>query len=200
MKQLNLFLKEREGVGEFASNNRTSQEIPQHVHHTHKEHHRFENQMQEQLGNTRRIMLKFKQDEKKFKFNQPEYRVNRRQMISRVSRILRDRILHFMRHIVESTHDNEVREVSLSFKEDHYGPKKWDLQVPMSGFASIMPMFYSYNVDMHDQTFEDDLELAPSNFEIEKFIKRFMLCMNLETEVCLMSLIFIERLLKNGKV
>ena len=120
-------------------------------------------------------------------------------MITRVSKILRDRILHFMKHIVENPTDSEIREVSLSFKEDHYGPKKWDIEMPMAGFASTMPIFFSYNVEMKDQAF-DDLELAPSSLEIEKFMKRFMLCMNLETEVCLMSLIVIERLLKNGKV
>ena len=103
-----------------------------------------------------------------------------------------------MKHILEGT-EHEVREVSLLFKELHYGSKKWDVQVPTTGYASIMPIFYSFNVDMYDQTF-DDLEKAPSPLEVEKFITKIMFRMNLETEVCLMSLIFIERLLKKGQV
>ena len=122
-------------------------------------------------------MLFVKKEEKRFKFNQDEYRINRRTMLLRVSKIISMRIAYFMKRILTdeleynpgSAEHEEIREVSLLFKELHYGKKTWDVQVPKTGFASIMPIFYSFNVDVFDQTIEN-LEKEPSPHEVEKFI------------------------------
>ena len=114
--------------------------------------------MYKQLGDTRRKMLNVKKEEKRYKFKQEEYRINRRTMVIRVSKILSQRISDFMKrilagdtHCVDKSHvHEEIREVSLLFKELHYGTKTWDVQVPTTGFASIMPIFYSYHVEEHD--------------------------------------------------
>jgi hypothetical protein len=98
----------------------------------------------------------------------------------------------------EGHHHEDVREVSLLFKEKHFGAEKWTVDVPVTGFASVFPFFSfeRFAVEAEEQL----LAKIPKVIEIQEFIKNMMVGLRLSNEVCLMSLIFIERLLKRGKV
>jgi hypothetical protein len=53
-----------------------------------------------------------------------------------------DKILPDEDECHDNQHDHEdVREVSLLFKEKHFGSEKWTVDVPASGFANFMPFF-----------------------------------------------------------
>jgi hypothetical protein len=53
-----------------------------------------------------------------------------------------DRILTDEDECTDNQHIHEdVREVSLLFKEKHFGAEKWTVDVPVSGFANFMPFF-----------------------------------------------------------
>ena len=151
-------------------------------------------------------MLNAQKEKRKYKFNSPEYRVSRKMMIEQVSKILNRKITDFMNRILaddEHCHDSnhiheDVREASMLFKENNYDKTKWQVEVPISGFANILP-FFSFNTRVEEQT-EKELATPPKPIEIERFIFKIMNSMRLSNEVCLMSLIFIERLLKKGGV
>ena len=90
------------------------------MHHTHKEHHQFEENMQIELEDSRRKMLNVKKEERRYKFNNSEYKISRRMMIIRVSKILSQRISFFMKRILDEGKGasmEEIRESSLLFKE-----------------------------------------------------------------------------------
>ena len=98
-------------------------------------------------------MLHNKREQRRYKFNNSEYKISRRMMIIRVSKILSQRISFFMKRLLiegKEGHMEEIRESSLLFKERHYGRQTWDVQVPMSGFANVMPLFYSFSVEDGD--------------------------------------------------
>ena len=122
-----------------------------HVHHTQCDHHQFEDGVQKKLTDTRRVMLNAQKEKRKFKFNQAEYRINRKVMVEKVSKLIHERIKEFMERILaDDTHcedqnhkHEDVKENSLLFKEHNFGMKKWNVEIPTSGFAHFMP-FFSY--------------------------------------------------------
>jgi len=53
-----------------------------------------------------------------------------------------ERILQDGDECNDFSHGHEdVREVSLLFKEKHFGSEKWTVDVPVTGFANFMPFF-----------------------------------------------------------
>lgn len=81
------------------------------------------------------------------------------------------------------------------FKEHNYGQRRWYVEIPSTGMANLLPHF------TFDKNFKgDDLERLPASKDIETFISKIMQPMRLSNEVCLMSLIFIDKLLKVGNV
>jgi len=99
-------------------------------------------------------MLNAQKEKRKFKFNQIEYRINRKVMVEKVSKLLHMRISEFMKrilasdtHCVDNKHRHEdVSENSMLFKELNFGMKQWDVEIPTTGFANILPLF-SYSVN-----------------------------------------------------
>ena len=87
----------------------------------------------------------------------------------------------------------------MIFKEPYYKAEKWEVEIPTSGYASVMPIFFSFQTTLHTQP-HYQIENPPDPYDVEKFIQKIMNRMNASTEVCLMSLIFIEKLLKKGGV
>jgi len=176
-----------------------------HTHHTHNEHHKFEasNLI---LKDSRKKVLNAQKEKRKYKFNSVEYRISRKVMIEKVSKILNQSITDFMNRILaddEHCHDSnhiheDVRESSMLFKENNYDKTKWTVEIPISGYANILP-FFSFLSTVQTQS-EKELATPPKTIEIERFIFKIMNSMRLSNEVCLMSLIFIERLLKTGGV
>lgn len=63
----------------------------------------------------------------------------------------------------------EVGEASLLFKENKYMAKKWQVDVPTTGFANFLPFWVS-NVSLIQN---NDL-ITPNYIEIEKFIGKIM--------------------------
>ena len=80
-------------------------------------------------------------------------------MIKRISHILVQRIAGFMKLILDtdtvchsSLHEHQdVKETSMIFKEPYYKAEKWDVEIPTSGYASVMPIFFSFQTTMHTQ-------------------------------------------------
>ena len=69
-------------------------------------------------------MLHVKREERRYKFNNAEYKVSRKMMIIRVSKILSQRIDFFMKRLLMEGKEEqmeEIRESSLLFKEQYYG-------------------------------------------------------------------------------
>ena len=93
----------------------------------------------------------------------------------------------------------DVRECSLLFKEHNFGKRKWYVEIPSTGVANLMPQF-TFNAQVAQSNMKDELENVPSQEVIRRFITKVMHAMQLSNEVCLMSFIFIEKLLKVGKV
>ena len=127
-------------------------------------------------------------------------------MVEKVSRLIHNRISEFMKRILaEDIHctDNnhrhlDVTENSMLFKELNFGAKQWEVEVPSAGLAHFMP-FFSYQTREIKQPYHD-VESVPRASEIEKFISRIMHRMQLSNEVCLLSFIFMEKLMKKGSV
>ena len=151
-------------------------------------------------------MLNAQKEKRKFKFNQAEYKINRKVMVDKVSKLIHMRIKEFMGrilaediHCTDRNHRHEdVSENSMLFKELNFGMKQWDVEIPTTGFVNFVP-FFSYATHEIKQPYKD-LTHIPKPSEIEKFISRIMRLMQLSNEVCLLSFIFIERLLKKGGV
>lgn len=66
--------------------------------------------------------------------------------------------------------------------------------MPTNGLANLFP-FFAFSTYV-----EEDIFKIPKTVEIEQFVVKIMHAMRLSNEVCLLALIFIERLLKIGKV
>lgn len=158
------------------------------------------------MADTRRALLKVQKEKRKYKFNQPEYRVNRKVMVEKVSTLIHMRIKEFMQriltddtHCTDKNHKHEdVKENSMLFKEHNFGKKKWDVEVPSGGLVTFLP-FFSFQTKEIKQPY-DDIASIPKPREIETFITRIMHTMKLSNEVCLLSFIFMERLMKKGGV
>lgn len=81
-----------------------------------------------------------------------EYKINRKVMVDKVSKLLHMRITEFMgrilsddTHCTDSNHRHEdVKESSMLFKDTNYGMKQWNVEIPTTGFAHFMP-FFSYS-------------------------------------------------------
>ena len=70
----------------------------------------------------------------------------------------------------DGTHDHQdVRETSMIFKEPHYKKATWDVEIATSGFAQLMPVFYSFKTTVHEQPMAQ-LTQPPDAYEVEKFI------------------------------
>ena len=55
-----------------------------------------------------------------------------------------ERILRDDEECTDKAHVHEdVRETSMLFKENNYGTKKWEVEVPVTGFANFMPFWAS---------------------------------------------------------
>jgi hypothetical protein len=89
--------------------------------------------------------------------------------------------------------------VSLLFNEELYSLSKWTIDIPTSGFASTLSLF-SYDLERVSQFNDESFEKTPSIHQIESFITKLFLKMKLTNEICLIALIFIERLMKKGRV
>lgn len=166
----------------------------------------METDTERRMADTRKAVLNAQKEKRKFKFNSQEYRISRKVMVERVSKLLNMRIKEFMSRILsEDTHcsdanhrHEDVRENSMLFKELNFGMKQWDVDMPCTGYSSIMPSFYFQTTELTHS--ESDYDSVPRPREIEQFISKIMQAMRLSNEVCLMSFIFIERLLKKGGV
>ena len=146
-------------------------------------------------------MLKNQREKRKFKFNQSEYKINRKVMVDKVSKLIHMRITDFMKAIlscIDHKLHQDVTENSMLFKELNFGMKKWEVELPTTGYTNTIPMF-SFSMREVKQPYED-LEKIPKPREIETFMLRIIHRMQLSNEVCLLSFIFIERLLKRGGV
>lgn len=105
--------------------------------------------MRKRLADTRRVMLNVQKERRKYKFNQAEYRINRKVMVEKVSKLIHMRISEFMSRILaEDTHctdtnhrHEDVKENSMLFKELNFGMKQWDVEIPTTGFAHFLPFF-----------------------------------------------------------
>lgn len=95
------------------------------------------------------MLLNAQKEKRKFKFNQIEYRITRKVMVEKVSKLLHMRITEFMKRILNTdTHCNDrkhkhedVSENSMLFKELNFGMKQWDVEIPTSGYVNFLPMF-----------------------------------------------------------
>mmetsp|Transcript_27649 Transcript_27649/g.34335 ORF Transcript_27649/g.34335 Transcript_27649/m.34335 type:complete len:128 (+) Transcript_27649:1508-1891(+) len=124
-------------------------------------------------------MLNAQKEKRKFKFNQPEYKINRKVMVDKVSKLIHMRVSEFMKRILACEHNctnrlhdhEDVSENSMLFKELNFGMKQWDVEIPTTGFVNMMP-FFSYST--HEIKQRDDLEKVPKPREIESFISRIM--------------------------
>lgn len=120
-----------------------------HVHHSMVNHKEFEFQTLQQMKLSRRNIFAAQRDARKYLFNSKDYKVSRYRMILKCAQIIRSHIGRFMATILtdedechHTGHSHEdVREVSLLFKEKHFGAEKWTVDVPVTGFASMMPFF-----------------------------------------------------------
>ena len=98
---------------------------------------------------SRKKILEKQKLNKQFKFNQKEYKISRRLMIEKVSKSIQELIQTFMNKILyddeectDKAHVHEdVRETSMLFKENNYGTKKWVVDIPVNGFANLMPFW-----------------------------------------------------------
>ena len=87
--------------------------------------------MFKKLAQPRNTLLKAQQQKKKYKFNQAEYKINRKVMVDKVSKLIHMRITEFMGKILadderceDENHTHEdVSENSLLFKEMNFGAK-----------------------------------------------------------------------------
>ena len=132
MSELLKFLKKREEkcIAEQDDHSHT-EGSGHHEHHTHNEHHKLEDNMEKRLIDTRRVMLNAQKEKRKYKFNQPEYRINRKVMVEKVSKLIHMRITEFMgrilaedTHCTDSNHRHEdVKENSMLFNELNFGMK-----------------------------------------------------------------------------
>ena len=94
-------------------------------------------------------MLDAQKQKRKYKFMTPEFMIPRNNMIKKVSKIIAIRIKEFMAriladeiHCVDQNHKHEdVREVSMLFKELNFGSRMWNVEIPTSGFSSLLPLF-----------------------------------------------------------
>jgi hypothetical protein len=80
------------------------------------------------------------------------------------------------------------------FNEELYHPNKWTIDIPLNGYASTSTLF-CYGLEHVNQLDEDDLEKVPTVQKIENFIMKIVMKMKVTNEVCLLALIFIERLM-----
>ena len=80
---------------------------------------------------------------------QAEYRINRKVMVEKVSKLIHMRISEFMTRILsDDTHctdrnhrHEDVKENSMLFKEHNFGMKQWNVEIPTSGWVNFMPLF-----------------------------------------------------------
>jgi hypothetical protein len=54
-----------------------------------------------------------------------------------------------------------VRESSLVFKEQNYGQRRWQVDMPTNGLANLFP-FFAFNTHI-----EEDISKIPQTVEIE---------------------------------
>lgn len=66
--------------------------------------------------------------------------------------------------------------------------------MPTNGLANLFP-FFAFATHV-----EEDISKVPQSQDIESFTHKIMQAMRLSNEVCLLALIFVERLIKIGKV
>lgn len=86
-----------------------------------------------------------------------------------------------------------MNQMSLLFNEDNFLRSKWRVEIPTNGFASTISTFF-YDIEYISHFNDEDLEKAPSVLTVENFINMIFRKMKLSNEICLLSLIFIERL------
>lgn len=118
--------------------------------------------------------------------------MTRRHVIDQVAQIFCNRIETSMDKILSG---HPVRESSLVFKEQNYGKRKWEVETPTNGLASMMPFFAFQTVKA-----EDELSKLPTHKEIQTFLVKIMQSMRLSNEVCILALIFVEKLIKLAQV
>ena len=93
------FLNARECGDADTVASRDSTPVP-HKHHIHTEHNKLEADLTGQFANTRRAMLNNQREKRKFKFNQPEYKISRRVMVDKVSKLIHMRVSDFMKALL----------------------------------------------------------------------------------------------------
>ena len=125
-------------------------------------------------------MLNAQKEKRKFKFNQAEYRINRKVMVEKISNLIHMRINEFMSrilaedtHCTDSNHRHEdVKENSMLFKEHNFGMKQWNVEIPTNGFAHFLPFFSFQTTEIKQQ--HQDVSTIPRPREIETFISKIM--------------------------
>lgn len=180
MIELLKFLQRREEICQGDEDHEHADGGAHHEHHTHTDHHKLEESMEKKMEGTRKAMLEGQQAQRKFKFNQPEYRINRKVMVEKVSKLIHMRIKQFMEsiladdtHCTDNTHKHQdVKENSMIFKELNFGQKQWNVEIPTSGFVNFIP-FFSYATHEIKQNYAD-LDTVPRPKEIESFISKIM--------------------------
>lgn len=95
--------------------------------------------------------------------------------------------------------EETVNEMSLLFNEDNFLRSKWRIDIPTTGYASTSNTFY-YELEPISHFNDEDLDKAPSILTVENFINMIFRKMKLSNEICLLSLIFIERLMVKIKL
>ena len=65
-------------------------------------------------------------------------------------------------------HQEDVTQSTLIFNENLYKRAKWTVDVPSSGYASLVPMFV-YDTEEVD---EDELETIPTIHQVEAFVSK----------------------------
>eukprot|EP00347_Sterkiella_histriomuscorum_P019477 403341485 len=181
-----------------------------HHHHDHSGHQHFE---VEEFNKKRCSMLKHIQADRQNRlFNNKEYSMSRRDIIKKTSVIVHKLIGQFMERVIvredktteQQAEDqsccHEVKQSSLLFNEKLYLKKRNRLGSSSNGFSiqKRMPMFVYHIEDTKEK--RQDLEQTPNKKTIETFILKLINRMKLTNEVCLLALIFIERLIKKGGV
>jgi hypothetical protein len=81
------------------------------------------------------------------------------------------------------------------FNESIYNKNKWTVESPAHGYQITAPIYIYSLKEVIDE--DEKAERAPSVETVERFISKIFMYMKLSNEVCLLGLIFIERLIVN---
>jgi len=152
-----------------------------------------------QVIKKRKQILLARQLKREIKFQTEEYRNNRKEMVKKVARIYSIMVSQSITDLDEGKQD--LREISLSFNENLYNRRVWNTEV-VTGFASTSSFFVAGTFEAEEcidiccakrQNKKEDMYQQTVSFMLKIVIK-----MKLSTEIILLALIFVEKLLVRG--